>query len=681
MTADVANNPPPRPSIQLFGRFRLSLGGKNVDLPGRKARGVLAFLTLSAGASASRDQLADLLWTDRGPEQARASLRQSLKELRELSCLADAISTERSTVAMDLSAVTIDLHEIRHAAAARDLPSLALLLGHVGGDLLEDFLDVAPAFDEWLRAERPRQRDLVLDDALEAVETDGLADMKNARTILRALDRIDPVNDAVVRLGMRLDHAVGDGASLHRRYRQLCDRLEQEFDALPSEDTRALFHSLAENRDQPADKHVRGPPAGAATRPIVGGGDMVPLVIVAPLQASGSDPALASLADLCTDDIRVSLSRTRGIHVLALDDAELSGVLQQGDDALGIYLLSGTLRQIGADFRVNIQLANASSRIILWSESLRFGAADEEMLDAIVGKAAGAVLPAVDRDLDARLRQSAHEIHDERAIYTRARLLIRSGDQLATVEEGVRLLEAIVASNPQHFGARMLLFRMYNTDFWQRLTGHDVRQFRATAQRHLDAAAAIEPGSYAVRIGQAWSHLRNGETQVARREFESVLSRLPHDADATDRCAMGLCLIGQVDEAERLMQRAFFLNPFPPSDYHADYALLLALKGEHEAAEEHFAVSGETGLLYAAVRIANAAHLDGGEVRIAELGARFVGGFRRAWQPTRDPTLSDLLDWIGETLPLHPADKMQWLRKGLEQMLEPTWPTGRGNGS
>jgi hypothetical protein len=131
--------------------------------------------------------------------------------------------------------------------------------------------------------------------------------------------------------------------------------------------------------------------------------------------------------------------------------------------------------------------------------------------------------------------------------------------------------------------------------------------------------------------------------------------------------------------AERLMQRAFFLNPFPPSDYHADFAAILALKGEHENAEEHFAVSGETGLMYTAFRIANAAHLDGGCERMASGLAHFVAAFRQAWQRQADPDIDDVLDWGRHTMPLNRPEHMDWLSLGLRQMLERSWPEAPEN--
>lgn len=673
-----------RPNMHLLGRFRLA--PEDGPAVGRKARAILAYLVLSPDRCATREQLAGLLWSDRGPDQARASLRQSLKELRELPSVGAALATGRDAVTLDPDALAVDVHEIRHAAAAHDLGALAGLLEQARGDLLEDFLDLSPAFDEWLLAERTRQHDLLLADALEALEADGLADMKNARDILRSLDRLDPVNEAVVRLGMRLDHSIGDAATLHRRYRQLCDRLASEFQALPSEETRALFHALATGRDGPSAAAVRdssparAPPA-AAPSPPPAGNDLVPLVLVASPQTGANDPSLESLAAFCADDICVSLSRERGMQVVALDGCEAPEALQFGEHALGIYLLSGSLRRLGGEYRANFQLADATSRVILWSDTMSLGGSDDEVLDVIVGKAAGAVLPAIDRDLYQRLEQSSHELYDERAAYTRARLLIRSAGGLPAVQEGVRLLEGIVETNPRHLGARLLLFRMYHTAFWQQVAGHDTERFRELAEQHLQAAARVEPGHYVVGLGHAWRHVRGGRVADARREFEAVLAKLPHDADMTNACAMGFCYIGLLEQAERLMQRAFFLTPFPPSDFHADYALLLALKGEHDAAEEHFAVAGEVWLEYTAARIANAAWIERGSERIAPTRDRFMAEFRRAWQPPDDPTLADVLEWVGYVLPLNPPEKVEWLRQGVRQMLEPFWPAARDSGS
>lgn len=685
-----------RAQIRMFGRFTITQPGSEAPIPGRKACAMLAYLLLSPGGTATRERLCHLLWTDRGPEQARASLRQALRELRDNPVLADAVRADRHVVSLEEHAFASDLHGIHAAAEAGDLAALALALDQVRGDFLEDLSDLSPGFDEWLLPERERQHEILVTEALAVIERGGaqggFANVKDARNILRSLDRLDPLNEAVARFGMRLDHAEGDSASLHRRYRRLSEQLDRELGVLPSDETRQLYNRLLTGPQAasgaPIAASAHAPPASPSSRASEGGGeggseeigapgsgeDMVPLVMVAPIVITGGDETLASMSAFCADDVRTSLSWHRGIRVLAVDDKDIPQALDHAGNALGIYLLSWSMLQMGASLRLNMQLVNGASRVIIWSESLRFDTADENMMHTIVEKASGAVVPAIDRDLDRQLRQSAASFRDERSMYTRARLLIRRVAHLDAVREAVDLLERIVAENPRHLGAHLLLVRMYSTDFWQQMAGHDVAKFRALSDEHLRAAAAIEPDNCEVRIRQGWAHLRAGMIDAARREFEKAQDRLPRDADLINMCAFGMCHIGLLDDCARLMQRAFFINPFPPSDYHADYAVMLALRGEAEAAEEHFAVSGESGLQYAAVRIANAGDLDGGTARVADCLENFAPAFHQAWQQAEPPVLEDVLEWIGNTMPFHPPDRMEWVRSGLRRMLAPLWP-------
>ena len=69
--------------LTLLGGFDARLeSGQKVCLPTRKAEALLAYLALAGGQSRSRDQLAGLLWSDRGDAQAKGSLRQALSALR-----------------------------------------------------------------------------------------------------------------------------------------------------------------------------------------------------------------------------------------------------------------------------------------------------------------------------------------------------------------------------------------------------------------------------------------------------------------------------------------------------------------------------------------------------------------------------------------------------------------------
>jgi TolB-like protein len=125
--------------LKIFGRFRAEDDlGNEIPIKSKKARALLAYLALSPGTPRSREELATLLWSDRGDEQARGSLRQALAGLRrELGNAAGAMIVTDETVSLDSD----------HMAVKPASPDDELLEGlHIND----------PAFDEWLRDERLR---------------------------------------------------------------------------------------------------------------------------------------------------------------------------------------------------------------------------------------------------------------------------------------------------------------------------------------------------------------------------------------------------------------------------------------------------------------------------------------------------------------------------------------------
>ena len=61
--------------ITLLNGFHVAaVSGKSIEIAAKKTRALLAYLALPAGRQHTRDELADLLWSDREDKQARASL-------------------------------------------------------------------------------------------------------------------------------------------------------------------------------------------------------------------------------------------------------------------------------------------------------------------------------------------------------------------------------------------------------------------------------------------------------------------------------------------------------------------------------------------------------------------------------------------------------------------------------
>jgi DNA-binding SARP family transcriptional activator len=91
--------------LRLLGGFELQSGEGSDSTPlGRKVRALLACLALSPEVSWPREKLMALLWSDRAEEQARASLRQALTELRQALGEPSPLRTEQDMVSLDAAA-------------------------------------------------------------------------------------------------------------------------------------------------------------------------------------------------------------------------------------------------------------------------------------------------------------------------------------------------------------------------------------------------------------------------------------------------------------------------------------------------------------------------------------------------------------------------------------------------
>src|SRR5258707_13655009 len=102
----------PELRISVIGAFRvLAHDGEDLTPRGRKARALLAILALTPGRRRSRPALQDKLWSDRGPEQGAASLRQTLTEIRRAlgEGYRDCLVSDLRGVGLAMDQVAVDL--------------------------------------------------------------------------------------------------------------------------------------------------------------------------------------------------------------------------------------------------------------------------------------------------------------------------------------------------------------------------------------------------------------------------------------------------------------------------------------------------------------------------------------------------------------------------------------------
>ncbi len=125
--------------IRFYGPFRaFDAAGNDVTPKSRKGQGVLAVLATGEDMLRTRRWLQDTLWSDRTPQQAGGSLRQTLTELRKvIGPCGDVLQADRNAIWLNPELVETDLDD-------PEPQSQTFLEG----------LDVRdPKFDEWRRAQ------------------------------------------------------------------------------------------------------------------------------------------------------------------------------------------------------------------------------------------------------------------------------------------------------------------------------------------------------------------------------------------------------------------------------------------------------------------------------------------------------------------------------------------------
>jgi DNA-binding SARP family transcriptional activator len=233
--------------VTVLGPPRCSVDGTElVDLPAQRTRfALLVFLAIERNAA--RDDVAALFWADSDDDRARHALSQSLYELKKY--LGDGWVTSQSGRLIVAESLQTDAAEFSEKLS-RNRVDDALAL-YRGAFLSGYILSNSVAFEQWLdrqrahyeRIHRKARRDQLanllasdrLDDAREAarhwVDCDPLEDEANHKLI-----------ELLARCGSR-----SEALSVYATYEE---RLRQELDISPLDDTKELVRRIRANAGQ-----------------------------------------------------------------------------------------------------------------------------------------------------------------------------------------------------------------------------------------------------------------------------------------------------------------------------------------------------------------------------------------------------------------------------------------------
>jgi TolB-like protein len=293
------------------------------------------------------------------------------------------------------------------------------------------------------------------------------------------------------------------------------------------------------------------------------------IAVLALANLSG-DPANDHLCDGIVDDIIAGLSRFRNLMVIARHSSFLFSLKSNPAREIGHcldvrYLLSGNMRCAGKRMRIGVELIDAESEAVLWSD--HFCIDGEELFDLqdeITGTVAARLAVQIDF---ADLRHDLRYPGDKRAygLVLRGYHLIQQYAKEGNAHAR-RLFEEAIGIAPEYGCAYRALSRTHNLDWrysWSAEPDRSLDTAIDLARRavHLDP---LDARGYA-ELGFAYLYKQRHDESIA--EYLRALAMNPNDAGIIAEYADSLVYVGQPEESIEVMERAMRLNPYYPDWY------------------------------------------------------------------------------------------------------------------
>ncbi|MBB3461235.1 adenylate/guanylate cyclase domain-containing protein [Rhizobium sp. BK377] len=276
--------------------------------------------------------------------------------------------------------------------------------------------------------------------------------------------------------------------------------------------------------------------------------------------APGAGADQCFLAEGITDDLTLELSRLKGLFVSSRsaatalttkDPVEIGRLLGVG------YVISGSIRQVGDDLRVNIALTETGEGLVIWSDRIKrpFGEL-LDVLDEIIARVAATVSGRIEQSELAAARLKRPENMTAYEYYLRGldhHRLVGVAD--IHIHEAMTWFERAMAADPG-FGRP---FAMHVCS-WSNLPSFDIDK----AEQQVAHALALDPSDPEAHRIMGAIKMKSGDFISSRYHHIRAHELAPNDAYILGRSAAFYVYAGEAERALEMLDRAETLDPFLP---------------------------------------------------------------------------------------------------------------------
>jgi DNA-binding SARP family transcriptional activator len=648
------------PKLQLLGPVSLRIGEQDIPLKSLKARALLGYVALSPSLRETRERLVGLLWSESSESQARAVLRQVVRDLRmrleAAGCTGFTFGPYE--IGFDPGAIDVDVVDVLAVAEAGEVHPVLLERQHLAEQLFAGLEDVDPAFRVWLIAKRDTLRDRLL-RALEVAIASKPTGSREESALATALLNLDPTHEDACRRLMRARASAGDLSGALRVYKTLWDLLGDEYDMEPSAATQAL---VSEIKAGTLPTGLPQTPPMQRTSAVKGA---VRLAIS--LQTATMHEVEAEKLHLVAgfrQHLIASLVRFREWQVtdVPFSDAAM-GV---SADAAGRYELQMNVHQTGPVVHLLFMLKQVETNLYIWSDGFELKL--ERWFESqrrVVQRIAIALNVHLSAEQLRRLSEQPDVTLGVYDRWLRCQTLIRTFN-LQHWERAASQFAEIIDTAPGFVPAYCGLADMHNAEHIVYPGRLRTREHEQQALHLARQAVEIDPSNMNAHRSLAWANAMSGQYTPAVMHIETAYELNPNDPWTHFSAALLSAFCGQGERADELVQLAGAMALVPSKMHWAYLVDIHFLRGDYEAALEASEHAQDVHRTVRAWRTAALAQL-GRTSAARDEAATFLDRVRANWFGAQPATDDAILRWVLHLYPISQREGWERLRDGLDQ--------------
>ena len=315
-----------------------------------------------------------------------------------------------------------------------------------------------------------------------------------------------------------------------------------------------------------------------------------PSIAVLPFVNMSDDPNQEYFAQGMTDDLITDLSKVSGLFVISRNSTfaykDRAVKIRQVAEELGVrFVLEGSVRRVGDEVRINVQLIDALTGGHVWAERYDRNLRDIFALqDEVVDKVVSALSVELESGEQDRLHRTYALTAESYDLFLHARTMLPTYmTDRGHLLRARQLFERIVEQAGGFSGGYAGLSQTYSLAVMRGYSSTPIEEANEAlklAQKAWDIDADFEMAGVAMANAQKIT----GQSEDAIATLEKMLKSAPSNADAHAQRGRLLIWAGRAKEAIDPINTAVRLNPDFGSPYLIDLGLANFSSGDYEAA-------------------------------------------------------------------------------------------------